>query len=118
MIAPKESREMETIQSRYHPIKDWRMDPAGYFLIRINDGRLEVGLCKKDNIILKKFVGTTAEEVYNTIIRHIELRQDHAAYLGKELERARIARELGVEYVQDAPLDLSEVSKDGPAVGR
>ena len=106
MTAPTESPQMETIQARYHPIKDWRMDPVGYFLIRINPDtkKLEAGLCEKDNVILKKFIGDNAEEIYNTIIRHVSLRQDHAAYLGKELEKAEIARKLNLEYVQDEPL--------------
>jgi dihydropteroate synthase len=43
--------------------------------------------------------------VYQTIIREkLITKLDHAAYLGKELEKAAIALNLGRSYVQDEPL--------------
>ena len=40
------------------------------------------------------------------MLREVTLTQEHAAYLGKELEKAEIALKLGKQYVQDDPLDL------------
>lgn len=84
------------------------MDPAGYFLIRINPEtkELEVGLCKRQNVVEVLVKGRNAEEIYNTVIRE-GLTKDltHAAYLGNELQKAEIARALNIPYVQDDPLD-------------
>lgn len=109
--AVREAPNIKVIRATYDPIKDWRMDPAGYFLIRINPEtkELEVGFCKKNNIIELKVHGRTAEEVYNTVLREVNLTQTHAAYLGKELEKAEIARNLKIKYVQDEPLDLKQL---------
>lgn len=112
MRAATESADCKVINASYDPIEEWVMDPAGYFLIRINEDKLEIGFCKEKNIILVKIIGDTAEEVYNTVLRE-KLTSDpsHLAYLGKELEKAEIARELGIAYVQDSPLDLSAVKR-------
>jgi len=49
--------------------------------------------------------GDDARVVYQTIIREgLITKLDHAAYLGKELEKASIALKLGRSYVQDEPL--------------
>jgi len=111
LTKPTESPDIEVIQATHDPIRDFRMDPAGYFLIRFNPdtNKLEAGLCKKDNVLLKKFVGDTPEELCNSIAKTVELMQYHASYMGKELQKAFIAKELGIEYVQDEPLDLSGV---------
>ena len=105
---PIQAENMETIEAKYHPIKDFKMDPAGYFLIRIHNNKLEAGLCKKDNIIEKQFIGDDPASIYNTIVRNITLLPEHAAYLGKELTKAEIAMKLNIEYIQDDPLDLTQ----------
>ena len=54
------------------------------------------------NIVIK---GDDSRVVYQTIIRKkLITKLDHAAYLGKELEKASIALKLGRSYVQDIPL--------------
>ncbi|MBO6105062.1 MAG: DUF4346 domain-containing protein, partial [Methanobrevibacter sp.] len=51
------------------------------------------------------FEGKTASEIYEEIIeKGLVTRLDHAAYLGKELEKAEIAMLTGKEYVQDFDL--------------
>ena len=46
-----------------------------------------------------------ASEIYEEIIeKGLVTRLDHAAYLGKELEKAEIAMLTGKEYVQDFDL--------------
>ena len=101
----KESEDIKVIQASYDPGKEWKLDPKGYFLIRLKDGNIEAGHCEKDNVILTKIVGKTAEEVYNTIIREkMTENLSHLAYLGAELKKAEIARDLGKEYVQDEKL--------------
>ena len=91
------------------PIKFVR-DKAGSFKIRV-----EHAISVKDSYIVathfKKtkptisFEGKTASEIYEEIIeKGLVTRLDHAAYLGKELEKAEIAMLTGKEYVQDFEL--------------
>lgn len=100
----------ETIDCTYHPIKDCQIDPAGYFLIRIIDGRLEAGFCEKPGVISKIFRGE-ATSIYNTIAKTIKLQPEHYAYLGRELTKAEFALLLGIDYIQDTPLDLRGFKK-------
>ena len=54
-----------------------------------------------------KFRGKTAKGLYKEIIhRKLIKNPEHAAYLGKELEKAEIALKLGKNYVQDEDLFL------------
>jgi dihydropteroate synthase len=49
--------------------------------------------------------GKEVTEIYQTIIRERMVEKlDHAAYLGKELEKAELALKLGRAYVQDEDL--------------
>lgn len=106
---PTTKQECKVIKARYDPIKDWRMDKAGYFLIRINPktNKLEVGLCKKNNVVEVIVEGDNPEDIYNTVVREkITTDPTHIGYLGKELQKAFIARELKIPYVQDDALDV------------
>jgi hypothetical protein len=85
-----------------------KLDPTGYFLIRINKRKIEVGLCdyKKSEIIKKVWTGEKPQDIYRQIIIDMpKLRKDHCAYLGKELARAWLCMKLGVKYIQDGKFD-------------
>jgi hypothetical protein len=106
---------MKTIKAKYNSRKEWKQDPKGYFLIRINKNLIEVAHVKNDNSNHPKvhpekatvIQGKTAEEIYNTIIREkLVSLKEHAAYLGSELQKAEIAMKNKLNYVQDDPLDL------------
>jgi dihydropteroate synthase-like protein len=56
----------------------------------------------KPSVVIK---GKTAEQVFSKIEdMGLVSRLDHAAYLGRELEKAEVALRTGKEYVQDSPL--------------
>ncbi len=104
----------ETIKSSHNPIKEWRPDPKGYFLIRVNEKkkRIETGFCTYKHVITKIIYGTNAIEIYNTIIRkELISRLEHAAYLGKELYKAELALKHGKKYRQELPLEFSDKVK-------
>ena len=106
----KEQETAEVIHAKYDRIRDWKMDPAGYFLIKINkeDQTIEAGFCKQANKVEKVIRGKTAIEVFNTIIReNLVSTLQHAADLGAELQKAEIALKQKIKYVQDDPLDFS-----------
>lgn len=108
-LIPTLTEKTKTIHGSYHPIKNWKMDDHGYFLIRINKKEefLELGHCKKDNVIETLIQGKTPQEVYFAACENKLLsRLDHAAYLGKELEKAYIAMKNNLEYVQDSELEI------------
>src|SRR3989344_7371443 len=87
----------------------WHQDPRGYFLIRINrkKGVIEAGFCEHGNIISVLISGKKPEEIYHAIFKEgLITKFDHAAYLGKELEKAYIALKTGAKYVQDSELEL------------
>ena len=109
LVQPILKEQAKTVKGSYHHIKDWVMDPKGYFLIRLNRDKkvLELGYCKKNNVIELMIYGETPQEVYFTATQMgILSRLDHAAYLGKELEKAYLALKFNLKYVQDSELEV------------
>lgn len=100
---------VEVISAEYDDLKEFVMDPYGYFLIRIDPEKkvIEVGLCRELNTVVVKVVGRKPLEIYQTIIKKGLLsRFDHAAYLGRELQKAYLALQKGIAFVQDDELVL------------
>ena len=70
------------IKAKYHKIKDWVMDPKGYFLIAIDRKKkiIIVGYCifkklgsKPINDMVSIISGKTAIEIVNTLIKNKNL---------------------------------------------
>lgn len=84
------------------------LDPKGYFLIRVLNGKIEIGFCSyKDmkfgvsNTVLKKFSSTNISEIFEWIKKNkLYTQQDHYNYLVSELKRASECLKTGKEYVQ------------------
>ena len=104
------------ITAKYDKIKDWVMDPKGYFLIKIDreNNLIRVGYCifsklNNDPIhdMIAEVKGKTAIEIVNTLIinEYISSLQ-HAADLGIELHKAEIALKYGYEYIQDSDIEI------------
>lgn len=103
--------DYEDIIAHWDKYKEWKQDPHGYFLIRIDrkNKNIEVGFCKEKNVISVKITGKIPQEIYHTIIRKkLVGRLEHATYLGKELHKAYVALQLGLEYIQDEELDFEK----------
>ena len=104
------------ITARYHKIKDWVMDPKGYFLINIDrkNNLLRVGYCKFTkrgnnpvNDMVAEIVGKTAIEIVNTLIKENYISSlQHAGDMGIELCKAELALKNNLTYVQDKDLKL------------
>ena len=100
--------------AKYHKIKDWKMDPKGYFLIGIDNEEkiIRVGYCKFTklgsspiNDMVAEIKGTTAIEIVNTLIREKFISTlQHAADMGIELNKAELALKHGFKYIQDKDL--------------
>ncbi|MBI2664392.1 DUF4346 domain-containing protein [Candidatus Woesearchaeota archaeon] len=104
------SSGMEEIDAaKAYDADEFNYDPKGYFLIRINPEtkRIEVGLCRQNNVILKKWAGDGAKQLCQAILKSGAVsRLDHAAYLGRETLKAEVSIKLGKEYVQDSDLEI------------
>ena len=104
------------ISARYDKIKDWVMDPKGYFLISVDKEKklLRAGYCKFSklenppvNDLVAEITGKTAIEIANTLIRENYISSlQHAADMGIELNKAELALKYNLKYIQDKDLKL------------
>ncbi len=86
---------------------EWKQDPKGYFLIKIEEGLIKAGFCTNDHVVREEISGTEPQDIYYTILRRGLISSlQHAAYLGMELQKAQTAMLLGIEYVQCSPLEF------------
>ena len=104
--------------AKYHKIKDWKMDPKGYFLIVVNRKKnfIQVGYCKftrlgnapiNDMVAIVK--GQTAIEIVNTLIREKFISTlQHAADMGIELHKAELSLKYNLRYIQDKDLFIDK----------
>ncbi|HIH12073.1 TPA: hypothetical protein HA241_07835 [Candidatus Woesearchaeota archaeon] len=101
---------LREVVAKYDDATEFVLDPAGYFLVRIDSSAkvIEIGFCNGRNKLVLKVVGTKPLDIYHTIIVHekLKLRPEHYAYLGRELQKAYIALQKGIAYVQDDELVL------------
>ena len=106
------------INAKYDKIKDWKMDPKGYFLIEVDKKKkiIRVGYCKFTrlgnspvNDMVAVINGKTAIEIVNTLIREQFISSlQHAADMGIELHKAELSLKYGFKYIQDKDLILTK----------
>ena len=104
--------------AQYHKIKDWKMDPKGYFLIAVDKNKkiIRVGYCKFTalgnfpvNDMVAEIKGKTAIEIVNTLIREKFISTlQHAADMGIELHKAELSLKYGFKYIQDKDLNIDK----------
>ena len=104
------------ITAKYHKIKDWVMDPNGYFLIAVDrkNNLIRVGYCQFTklgnnpvNDMVAEIVGKTAIEIVNTLIKKKYISSlQHAADMGIELCKAELALKYKLKYIQDKDLKI------------
>jgi len=99
------------IIAKYHRIKDWKMDPKGYFLIAVDKKKkiIRVGYCifTKLGDMVAEIKGKTAIEIVNTLIREKFISTlQHAADMGIELHKAELSLKYGFKYIQDKDLEI------------
>ena len=105
--------------AKYHRIKDWKMDPKGYFLITTDKKKkiIQVGYCKFTklgnspiNDMVAIVEGKTAIEIVNTLIREKFISTlQHAADMGIELHKAELSIKYGIKYIQDKDLEIKSI---------
>src|SRR3989344_8538761 len=110
-----QAEEFKELFAEYDDSKEFVLDDVGYFLVRVNKEKklIEVAFCSSKNKILFKVTGKKPLEIYQTILNKEKLmiRNDHAAYLGRELQKAYDSLLLGIDYVQDDDLKVDQLKK-------
>lgn len=99
----------KVINAVYDDNKDFVLDPSGYFLIRIlpQTKEIEVGFCGAKNKVEVIVKGKKPIDIYHTIAQlNLISKMEHASYLGRELQKAFIALQKGIKYVQDDELAI------------
>ena len=114
-----ENKIKESISAKYDKIKDWVMDPKGYFLIKIDREKnlIRVGYClfsKQGNDpihdMIAEVTGKTAIEIVNTLIKKNFISSlQHSADMGIELHKAELALKYNLQYIQDSDLLISKI---------
>ena len=104
----------EIIPAKYDKIKDWVIDPKGYFLIKIDkeNNLIRVGYCLFKKLgnnpthdMIAEINGITALEIVNTLIdKNYISSMQHAADMGIELNKAELALKYNLNYIQDKDL--------------
>ena len=92
-------------------ILKWNPDQKGYFTVKPFFSRKKVFVRYYDskNTLKYTFAGINTSQIIQSIIeRKLISRLDHAAYLGKEIEKAVIALKNKLNYVQDRELQLKD----------
>jgi len=110
-------KNRKKIIASYDKIKDWVMDPKGYFLIEVdkNKNLLRAGYCKiikngnsTEHEMVAEVEGETAIEIINTLIKEKFISSlQHAGDIGIELCKAELALKYNLKYTQDKDLKLT-----------
>jgi tetrahydromethanopterin S-methyltransferase subunit A len=79
-----------------------KLDKAGYFVVNIENGVILVEHYSYKEKLLRIIEGQNARSIYLTIVRNGWVSKlDHAAYIGKELNKAELSIQHGFKYLQD-----------------
>jgi hypothetical protein len=102
-------KEVPLIKAEKTPRKDVVLDSNGFFVIEVHQKEIRVeyytNVYKNNKIVSghlqKVFSGIKANALSDTIAKYIpKLRAEHYMYLGRELQKAQEALEMGKKYVQ------------------
>lgn len=110
-------QDTKEIIEKYGQKTNCFFDARGYYAISLKEGKIHAEHFSPDSQFLKAYDATTAREIDDAInsSQH-PVDSYHSSYLGEELMKAEVALRLGIEYVQDSPLDLGAKS-DGDDAG-
>lgn len=109
-IRDKFKKDFKEVKHKLRKKTKSGLDKSGFFVIHIDDKdkKIVVERYSYGRKIKDKLVGNNAKLLCDTIIEK-KLVSDlkHAAYLGRELEKAEIALKDGLRYKQDRQLKLT-----------
>jgi thymidylate synthase len=87
-------------------------DPRGNIIINVRNNKITLDMVSTEGENLISLEGNTAKEVMKKLSSLDLLSKSyHWGDIGIELQKAEIARDLGIEYKQDRPLTLNQFKK-------
>ncbi len=102
-------KQVEEMLAKYRKPELKYRDAKGNYLIQLLNGKIVVThLRPETNTELDKLNGTSATDLMLLLSSRGFLNTDHAIYLGMELQKAEIALQNSLPYLQDAPLKLEK----------
>lgn len=89
----------------------WVQDPSGYFTIKVfpKEKCVKIRFHNNKHKVLHIISGKRANDILGKVFKmNLISRMDHAAYLGKELQKAFIALKHKLTYIQDEELNINK----------
>ncbi|MFH1917043.1 MAG: hypothetical protein ABIJ21_07310 [Nanoarchaeota archaeon] len=78
----------------------WKMDPKGYFLVKIQDGNICCGHVTPQHRITIEFRGKDPDKIIKEIAKRKLCDLSHMGYIAQELQIAKECLTTGKKYVQ------------------
>ncbi len=103
----KVTTKIEHVKCWHRESQDYKADPAGFFVIQLNAQEREIVVehYSNEHELLRVLHGKNALTICSTIIRNSWVTiPGHAAYLGRELDKAELALKRGWLYEQNKGL--------------
>jgi hypothetical protein len=105
-IREQEIEDVVELLGTSHRYK-WESDPHGNLIIRLEDDIIKVTHLSSLGSVLEEIEGRSAKELFRKIASSNKISMIyHALDIGAELQKAEIALEKGIKYVQDKRLEL------------
>ncbi len=101
----KEIAIKKASQVKAHRPERLALDPSGFFIIypKKDEKRIYLEHYREDGTLNEIICGENPAFIVSTAIeRGLVSRLDHAAYLGRELEKASLSMRYGFPYIQDS----------------
>ena len=103
----------EIVKMQYSKLEkrvSFEKDPRGSFAIRVENKEIIINHYSPDGKHIQTFLGKNAMELSIQIVSFVSL-MSHAIYLGRELEKAKVALHTGVPYIQDEDIELGDITQ-------
>ena len=79
----------------------WKCDKKGYFLVKLEKGKICCGFVNKDHVMTIEFRGKDSDKMMKEIARRkLCSHHHHMSYIASELMRAQHCLDLKKKYVQ------------------
>tara|TARA_Y100000310_G_C20368418_1_gene662350 strand:- start:32 stop:352 length:321 start_codon:yes stop_codon:yes gene_type:complete len=79
---------------------NWKQDPKGYFLVKIENSQICCGFCTTDHKMILELRSTDPEKIIKEIVKRDLCDKDNLAYIAQELMIAYNSIINDTEYVQ------------------
>ena len=78
----------------------WRQDKKGYFLVKIQEGKIHCGFANNKHEVMIEFIGKNPERMIKEIAKRKICDLEHMGYISSELMIAKNCLDKNEKYVQ------------------